>query len=120
LDTAGETESNLAVFDTAEIRFAVQLFDDGPTLDSAASGFLFLRSEDVILSRDRPETSARNSFSGRITDLAPTTHGVEVTVDVGVEVTSLITENSLQRLGLELDKDIWVSFKATAGRFCAA
>lgn len=113
-------DSDLHVFQSGRIDLVVHLPEEDRIPDQETPGFLFLRSEDVIVSCERLDTSARNTFPGRIADMAPTTKGVEVTVDVGVEVTALITESSVQKLDLKLDKDIWVSFKATAGRFCAS
>lgn len=86
--------------------------DSGP-------GFFTIRSEDITLSPSRPETSARNVFHGVIVDIVPARRGVEIVVDIGLEISALITEGSVGRLGLECGGRIWVSFKATAGRFLA-
>jgi len=96
----------------------------GPSLmilTSAESGpgFYTIRSEDITLSPSRPETSARNAFRGVIIDIVPVRHGVEIVVDVGIEISALITEGSVARLGLVCGGNTWVSFKATAGRFLA-
>ena len=83
----------------------------------AGPGFLMIRSEDVTVSNAHCEDSARNAFEGTIVDIVPTRHGVEVLVDVGVEVSAMITSASVKRLGLEPGKKVWASFKATAGKF---
>ena len=80
-------------------------------------GHLMVRSEDVTVSDSRPHTSARNTFEGSIVDLAPARLGVEVTVDIGVELSALITAGSVEELGLECGKRVFASFKASAARF---
>jgi len=80
-------------------------------------GRLVLRSEDITVSRTRPESSAQNSFLGCIVDIAPARLGVEVMVDIGVEVAALLTPDSVGHLGLHHGQKVWVSFKATAARF---
>lgn len=80
-------------------------------------GFFTIRSEDITLSNSRQETSARNTFEGTIIDIAPARLGVEVTIDIGVEISALVTEGSVKRLGMECGRNIWASFKATAGKF---
>ena len=72
-------------------------------------GCLMFRSEDVTLSQ--------NCFRGVVTDIAPAILGVEVLVDVGLEVAALITAESRERLGLERGQKVWISLKATAARF---
>lgn len=81
------------------------------------SGHLMLRCEDVTVSRSRPEGSALNTFAGTVADLAPARLGVEVTVDIGVEISALVTARSVDKLGLECGREVFVSFKASAARF---
>ena len=80
-------------------------------------GFLMVRSEDITLSAASAETSARNAFEGAIVDVASSRLGVEVTVDVGIEVVALVTAASVEKLGLQVGRKAWASFKATAARF---
>jgi len=80
-------------------------------------GCLFFRSEDVAISNERPQTSARNVFEGQIIDIIPAKLGVEVSVQIGVKVSALLTRSSVRSLGLEIGKTVWVHFKASAGRF---
>jgi len=83
----------------------------------AGRGFLLLRSTDVIVSSARPETSARNAFEGVVLDMAPAKLGVEVVVDIGVEVAAVLSTESAERLNLSCGQRAWVSFKASAARF---
>ena len=80
-------------------------------------GYAVIRSEDVIVSVERPQSSARNVFEGRVTDIFPARLGIEVIVDVGVEIAALVTERSLSSLVLEHGSRVYVSVKASAVRF---
>lgn len=86
------------------------------------AGLLLVRSEDVTLSLNRPDSSARNCFPGKVSEIVPTRLGVEVYVDLGagVEIAALITPGSLERMGLREGLDVWPSFKASAARYIGA
>jgi molybdate/tungstate transport system ATP-binding protein len=86
--------------------------------DSAGGpGFVCVRSEDVTISNTASPTSARNNFEGMIVDVVPAGIGVEVIVDIGVEIAALITTESVKSLELGCGKKIWVSFKASAVKY---
>jgi molybdopterin-binding protein len=80
-------------------------------------GFILIRSEDIILSNSRAETSAINNFEGTITDCVKTRSGMEVRVNIGPDIYAIITKGSSESLGISTGKKIWISFKATAVRF---
>lgn len=103
--------SNLGEFASGDLSFSIAT--DAP----GGPGHLLLRSEDLTLSAARPEGSARNTFAGKVSDIAPARLGVEVMVDLGVEVAAMVTQDAVKRMELAPGKDVWVSFKATAGRF---
>lgn len=83
-------------------------------------GYIIIGSEDVVISLEPPRTSARNVFSGVIRDIFPVRLGVEVIVDIGVEMAALVTKESVESLGLECGKRVWVSVKASAVGFAKA
>jgi molybdopterin-binding protein len=80
-------------------------------------GFVCVRSEDVTICNSVSRTSARNNFEGTIADIVPAGVGVEVIVDIGVEVAALITAESVKALELRCGKKVWVSFKASAIKY---
>ncbi len=98
-------------FTTGDRMFAV-LTDASP-----GPGSLIVRSEDITVSLSRNDTSAQNTFRGMIKDIAPARLGVEITVDIGVEATAWITNESFHRLQLQIGSEVWASFKASAARF---
>jgi molybdopterin-binding protein len=80
-------------------------------------GYIIIRSEDVVISLEPSRTSARNVFAGVIKDVFPVRLGIEVIVDIGVEIAALVTRESAEGLGLECGKRVWTSIKASAVRF---
>ncbi len=80
-------------------------------------GYLLLRSTDITIANEKPNTSARNVFDGTITDIERTRQGMAVTIDVGVELVATVTERSLKSMAFQHGRRVWVSFKATAGMF---
>jgi len=106
-----DVDGELAEFVTNQAKFSI--LTDAPN----GPGYCFLRSEDVTVSNTCSETSALNTFPGRIVDIAPARLGVEVSVDIGVEISALITSNSMRKLRLNRGKEVWISFKASALQF---
>lgn len=98
-------------FHTADLVFAVSTEAD------AGKGSLVLRSEDVTVSNGRPEGSARNTHPGTVNRVSHARLGIEVVVDIGIEVTALVTDHAVKQLELVEGREVWISFKATAARF---
>lgn len=73
---------------------------------------VFIRPENITISRTSLKSSARNNVKGRIvkiTNLGPT---VRVELDKGLK--ALITKNSSEELGLKIGDKVYASFKATS------
>lgn len=82
-----------------------------------------IRSDAVVLTDpagvpDSDGTSLRNRLHGRVTQRRAGTSVVQVTLEVaeGVELETVVTRVSAERLGLEPGRHIVASFKATAAR----
>lgn len=84
---------------------------------ASGEGFIILRAEDVLISHTHPETSARNRFQGTVTEIVPGTKGHEITIDIGIPVTAVISRKSMEILQLREGKKAWISFKASALKF---
>jgi len=82
----------------------------------ANEGFIIIRCEDITISLIQTNSSAVNQFEGSITEISHLPHYYEVTVDIGVQLTISLSEKSVLKLQLTLNKKVWVSFKATAVR----
>lgn len=87
------------------------------TRKTGGHGFLIIPEEAVFLSRSLVDTSAANTFQGKITEIIPAPHGMEVVIDIGFPVYALLTSEGVQRLGLAPGEFVWANFKATALRF---
>ncbi|MCK5821957.1 MAG: ABC transporter ATP-binding protein [Bacteroidales bacterium] len=81
------------------------------------SGFVMFRSEDVVVSGRKTESSICNNYQGRVIEMIPTKHGIELIVDAGIIVSALITQQSSDKMSLAKDSSVWISIKASAIRF---
>ena len=85
-------------------------------VDRAGPATLAVPPEEVLLSLEPLHSSARNVLAGRIVRVAEQGASVRVTVDVGVELTALITNRSYQELHLSIGTAAYASFKTMAVR----
>ena len=99
-------------------RFTSNGIDFSVLSDSiGCNGYIMIRSEDVTISKTSSSTSARNNFKGTVVDIVPAGNGVEIIVDVGLEIAAMLTEESVKSLKLQCGKKVWVGFKASAVKF---
>jgi len=75
---------------------------------------LSLRPEDILISKEPFQSTARNSFQGAITDIADRGSIVYITVNVPPDFMCLITRQAFEELGLRKGMRIWITFKASA------
>ena len=106
-----EQTSELASFESSGCVFHVM------TEEKQGEGFLLIPAENITISDKYNESSSRNIFKGKIIDAFPAKLGIEVVVDIGVKITSIISKESLGKLALEKNKEIWISFKASSAKF---
>jgi molybdopterin-binding protein len=90
------------------------------TSEPAGPGFLVLSADDVFLSSDPIHSSALNNFSGTVTEIIPAVKGIDVILDIGVRIHALVTQESVQSLGITEGRVLWVHFKAMAVGFVKA
>ena len=85
-------------------------------LDNEVQGdvILTLEAQNVILSREQLESTALNNFRGTITEVIPTHSGLEVILDIGVELAAVISHESFEKLDVDKGKQVWAGFKASA------
>ncbi len=103
--------TNTRCFTSGNLRLSV--LTDNP----GGPGFVCVRSEDVTISNKASPTSARNNFEGTIVDVVPAGIGIEVIVNIGVEIAALVTAESVKSLELGYGKKVWISFKASAVKY---
>ena len=104
---------NKASFAVTDNNIRIRIVTD----ETGVEGFVLIRGEDILLSLEPVETSSTNNFIGQVTEVVPSSGGMDVTIDIGIEIHALITHESHVKLGIQEGKTCWIHFKATAVRF---
>ena len=73
---------------------------------------VFVRPENIILSKIKLQSSARNSISGTITNV--TQYGATFRIYMDKGLSALVTKQAIEELGLKIGETVYASFKATA------
>jgi len=74
---------------------------------------VFIAPADIILSRSRLESSARNVFKGRIVEISDFGTVVKLRVDVGKPFIVQITKSSFNSMGISINSEVFLTFKAS-------
>ena len=74
----------------------------------------FINPQDIVLSKTRIDSSARNVFKGKIKEILDHDALVKLKVDVGVPFIVQITKRSFVEMGLNLNAEVYVTFKASS------
>jgi len=75
---------------------------------------VFINPQDIILSKSVVESSARNVFKGRITEITDLGSLVKLKVDVGKPFAVQITKRSFSEMKLNLNAEVFIAFKASS------
>jgi molybdopterin-binding protein len=75
---------------------------------------IFVNPQDIILSKSPVESSARNVFKGKITEITDLGSLVKLKVDVGKPFTVQITKRSFSEMRLNLNAEVYIAFKASS------
>ena len=76
--------------------------------------YIYLDPNDIILSYAPFQSSARNSFPGKITKIAEQNNLIKLEIDIGVYLKVIITRQSFQDMKLNLGSKIYLAFKASS------
>ena len=82
--------------------------------DQIERGKIIIRGEEILISPHKIESSATNNFKGKIKQIIPYLTNHEIIIDIGVDLSVVISDESLQRFKFKENSEAWVSFKATA------
>ena len=77
---------------------------------------IFVNPQDIILSKSPVESSARNVFKGKITEITDLGSLVKLKVDVGKPFTVQITKRSFVEMKLNLNAEVYIAFKASGAQ----
>jgi molybdopterin-binding protein len=101
----GAAEGDL--FDTGRLKIRVAA--DGRVVRRIA-----VDSNQIVLSRERLDSSMRNAFAGTVRGVAERGSQMQVTVEAGETFEVLVTRAAWEELGLNVGERAWISFKSTA------
>ena len=76
--------------------------------------FASVRAEDILISKAPFKSRARNSFSGKVEEIANGGMMVKVWVDVGIPFMAMLTRCGCQEMDLAEGDHVYLTFKATA------
>ena len=128
-DIFGKLSKNLASFaavgntfeGTANITLeGTTIVDVGSSLQIEVAGqrlgkvSVFVNPQDIIVSKSVLETSARNMFKGRITEISDLGPLVKLKIDAGQEFSVQITKRSFKDMKLNLNAEVYIAFKASS------
>jgi len=94
-------------FDTGKLKIYIPL-------PGKSGRQLAVDANQIVLSRDRLESSMRNSYPGRITGLFEENGLITVTVDAGETFRVQVTRAALQELAVSIGDGVWLSFKSSS------
>lgn len=83
-------------------------------LEDADFAYIAIRSDDIIISKQRIQSSARNSFYGKVKDVINASSMVEVILDVGLELSVDITRKSKEDMNIKPGDPMWATFKVSS------
>ena len=72
-----------------------------------------VRPEDILVSKIPLVSSARNSLKGKITGIVERPLTVSIYADVGVEIVTHLTRESVKDMDLKIGDLIFLTFKAS-------
>jgi molybdopterin-binding protein len=75
---------------------------------------VFINPQDIIMSKTAMKSSARNVFKGKITEITDLNSLVKLKIDVGKPFTVQITKRSFNEMGLCLNGEVFINFKASS------
>ncbi len=73
-----------------------------------------IRSEDIIIARNKLASSSQNIISARIAAIIPRGPYFKVVLEAGISLVALVTGQALDEMKLEPGQDVWAIFKTTA------
>ncbi|MGE5456818.1 MAG: ABC transporter ATP-binding protein [Methanococcaceae archaeon] len=73
-----------------------------------------VRPDEITISREKVQTSARNTIQGKVNEIIDTGSLIKLLVDTGELFTVFITRESLNELNISIGTSVWLYFKASA------
>jgi molybdate/tungstate transport system ATP-binding protein len=83
-------------------------------IKDAAHIYAAIRSDDIILSGEKFQSSARNAFPGTVASILKKSSIVEITLDIGIPLAIDITRKSYEEMNIKTGDHLWATFKVSA------
>ncbi len=77
---------------------------------------VFIKPEEIIVSTKPIQSSARNILKGKIIEITDLNNQVKIKVDAGKEFIAVLTKKSFKEMNLNLESQVYLSFKASSIR----
>jgi tungstate transport system ATP-binding protein len=84
------------------------------SLKKSGNVTVFVRSEDIILSKKPISSSARNVFKGKIVEISDLESVVKLKIDAGKQFIVQITKRSFNEMQLNVRSEVFLTFKASS------
>jgi molybdate/tungstate transport system ATP-binding protein len=81
---------------------------------SADHIYIAIRSDDILLSRTKFQSSARNSFSGTVKNILKKSSIIEIILDIGILLAIDITWKSYEEMDIKIGDQLWATFKVSS------
>jgi molybdopterin-binding protein len=101
------TEDGCAVIDTGGTKLRA-------TTEAKGEVRLSLRPEDILISKEPLQSSARNCFLAVISDIVDKGSVIYVTVNLPPALVCIVTRQAFDELELRKGAEVWITFKASA------
>ena len=82
------------------------------SMDVPDAKYASIRPEDIIISKQKIESSARNCIKGRVKAIVDIGSLIRLEVDCGLDFVVHITRESFHEMGIDVGKEIYLIFKA--------
>ena len=68
----------------------------------------------IVISRNKIDSSMQNSFQGKVTGMAEVNGQVKVSIESDEEFQAIVTHKALEELSLTIGPEVWISFKSSS------
>jgi len=110
---SGEIEGSLDSLDSLA-RIKTDFITVFTLTDRKGKVNFMVRPDEITVSREKVQTSARNTIQGKVNEIIDTGSLIKLLVDTGELFTVFITRESLNELNISIGTSVWLYFKASA------
>lgn len=83
-------------------------------LENSSFAYIAIKSDDIIISRKKFQSSARNSLKGTVTNVLKKPSVVNIVLDIGIPLNIDITRKSCEEMAIKMGDNMWATFKVSS------